>query len=239
MIYPKVKKGIFLERPNRFIAKVQIDDKIETCHVKNTGRCRELFLPGVEVYVEDHGVLAHRKTRYSVICVKKGSNWVNIDSQVPNKLAVEWLKEGKLFPTINYLKSEVKYGNSRFDIYIEAVDRKIFMEVKGVTLEENGVARFPDAPTERGVKHIKELMECKKEGYEAYLLFVIQMKGVQYFEPNDTTHKAFGDALREASHNGINILAVDCQVSTDSIIIDEYINVRLDEREWLNGADTD
>jgi sugar fermentation stimulation protein A len=227
MIYSKIKQGIFLARPNRFLAQVRIEEQIELCHVKNTGRCKELLVLGATVYVEDHGETDKRKTRYSVICVRKGNVWINIDSQAPNRVVAEWIENKGLFRKLTYLKPEVKYGNSRFDLYAEADGKKIFIEVKGVTLEENGVARFPDAPTERGIKHIKELMKCIEDGYEAYLIFVIQMKGVHLFEPNDKTHMAFGDALREAKQCGVRVMAIDCNVTPDTILIDQCIELKL------------
>lgn len=227
MIYPNVKQGVFIARPNRFLAQIELDGQIELCHVKNTGRCKELFIPGAMVCVEDHGTNTKRKTRYSVISIRKEKEWINIDSQIPNRLVEDWLQENGLFENISYLKREVKYGNSRFDIYLEADGKKIFLEVKGVTLEEHGIARFPDAPTERGIKHMKELMACMEEGYEAYLVFVIQMKGIQYFEPNDRTHMEFGTTLREAAQCGVHIRAVDCKVQPDSITIDQFVEIRI------------
>lgn len=226
MKYENIVRGIFKERPNRFIAKVDIDGKCETVHVKNTGRCKELLVPKAIVYLEksDNPL---RKTLYDLIAVVKNGMLINIDSQIPNYVAEEWLKLGTLFSKNALIRREVTYKKSRFDFYIEDGNRRIFLEVKGCTLEENSVARFPDAPTERGVKHINELIECISEGYEAYILFVIQMKGVAYFEPNDKTHKAFGDALRNAQQKGVKILAFDCIVTPDSIEIDNEIKVRL------------
>lgn len=223
MKYENIVEGIFLERPNRFIAHVLIDGTEEICHVKNTGRCRELLIPGESVvFLEDHGNCAGRKTRYSLIAVQKGNYLINMDSQAPNKVAEEWLKEGKFRSGITYLKREQTYRTSRFDLYFEYVDEKdclhrAFMEVKGVTLEEDGVVRFPDAPTERGEKHIKELMLAAEEGYEAYILFVIQMKGVRYFQPNYKTHRSFGEQLKKASQMGVQVLAYDCTVEKYSV----------------------
>ncbi len=230
MKYYEIKKGVFLERPNRFIAKVLIDEKEETVHVKNTGRCKELLIKGAKVYlsVSDN---PSRKTKYDLIAVEKnvgsGILFVNMDSQIPNDVASEWLPVSDLFSENAIIKREVKFGNSRFDFYIEDGARKAFLEVKGVTLENNGVARFPDAPTERGVKHISELIECVNAGYEAYILFVIQMKGMKIFEPNDVTHKAFGDVLRNARENGVKILAYDCEVTPDSIKISKEVKVNI------------
>lgn len=229
--YKEIKEGVFIERPNRFIAKVLVDGKEETVHVKNTGRCKELLVKGSKVYlyVSDN---ENRKTKYDLICVEKVTKdktlLINMDSQIPNDAAEEWLKRGVLFSENAIIRREVKYKNSRFDFYIEDGNRKIFLEVKGVTLESNGTAMFPDAPTERGIKHINELVSCISEGYEAYILFVIQMKGVNIFISNDKTHRAFGDALRKAEKQGIKILAVDSVVTKDSIEIDEYVKVNLD-----------
>lgn len=227
MIYKNVVTGKFKNRPNRFIAMVEIDGKVETCHVKNTGRCRELLLPEAEVYLEKSDN-PNRKTAYDLIGVKKGEVLINMDSQAPNKAVKEWLEKEVYFKNITYLKPECKYGNSRVDFYLEtAEERKIFIEVKGVTLEEEGIARFPDAPTLRGIKHIKELEQAVMKGYEAYILFVIQMKGIKWFEPNDKTHQAFGDTLREAAKNGVGILAYDCTITKDSMELDVPIEIRL------------
>lgn len=227
MIYKNVVTGKFKNRPNRFIAMVEIDGKVETCHVKNTGKCRELLLPETEVYLEKSDN-PNRKTAYDLIGVKKGEVLINMDSQAPNKAVKEWLEKEVYFKNITYLKPECKYGNSRVDFYLETAEgRKIFIEVKGVTLEEEGIARFPDAPTLRGIKHIKELEQAVMRGYEAYILFVIQMKGIKWFEPNDRTHQAFGDTLREAAKNGVGILAYDCTITKDSMELDVPIEIRL------------
>lgn len=226
MKYRNMEPAIFLERPNRFIAYVEQAGKREICHVKNTGRCRELLLPGAELYVQ-RSDNPNRKTALDLIVVRKGNELVNMDSQAPNRVVEEWLRAGNLCGPDAFVKPECKYGNSRFDFYIEDGERKLFMEVKGVTLEEDGIARFPDAPTERGVKHIQELMECKKAGYEAYLFFVIQMKGVHVLEPNDRTHPAFGETLREAAKAGVQVLAYDCLVKPDELVIDRQIEVHL------------
>lgn len=203
MKYKNIVTGKFQSRPNRFIAMVDIDGKVETCHVKNTGRCKELLLPGAEVYLEKSGN-PNRKTAYDLVGVKKGKVLINMDSQAPNQAVKEWLEKEVYFKNITYLKPECKYGNSRVDFYLEtAEERKIFIEVKGVTLEEEGVARFPDAPTLRGIKHMKELEQAVQQGYEAYILFVIQMKGIKWFEPNDRTHPEFGDTLRQVAKNGV------------------------------------
>ena len=224
MKYKNIKQGKFVSRPNRFIANIEIDGNIEVCHVKNTGRCKELLVPGATVYVQEFDSPL-RKTKYDLISVYKGDRLVNMDSQAPNKVFKEWAKNH--FKNASLVKSEVKYKNSRFDFYIEENDEKIFVEVKGVTLENDGVCAFPDAPTERGVKHIRELIKCMEEGYEAYILFVIQMSPVKYLKPNDVTHKAFGDALREAKKAGVHVLARDCKITIDSMEIMNEVEVRL------------
>lgn len=227
MKYNNIVKGRFISRPNRFIANVEINNKIEVCHVKNTGRCKELLIPEeTTVFVEENDN-PNRKTKYSLITVKKDDRLINMDSQVPNKVVYEWIKKGNLFNNPSLIKMEKKYDKSRFDLYVEEGERKAFIEVKGVTLEEDGVVRFPDAPTERGVKHLKELCNCIDEGYEAYIIFVIQMKDVLYFEPNIRTHKEFGETLKEAKKHGVNILAVDCNVTEDSIDIKDYVEVKV------------
>ncbi len=228
MKYAQVEQGVFLRRPNRFIAHVEIKGKEEICHVKNTGRCRELLVPGAVVFLEKSSN-PNRKTKYDLIAVQKGERLINMDSQVPNQAVYEWMEKGELFGEGALVKREVTYGNSRFDLYIQQGERKIFMEVKGVTLEENGVVRFPDAPTERGVKHIKELCRCIEDGYEAYIMFVIQMENVKYFRPNDATHPEFGQALREAEQAGVKILAYDCMVRKDLINLSKPVRVLLNE----------
>lgn len=227
MKYDNMTIGRFISRPNRFIANVEVNGKSEVCHVKNTGRCRELLIPGeTTVYLQESDN-PNRKTKYSVIGVLKGDRKINMDSQVTNKVVHEWILKGNLFEDVTLIKPEKTYKNSRFDFYIETKNEKAFIEVKGATLEENGVVRFPDAPTERGVKHIHELCQCIDDGYKAYIIFVIQMKDVLYFTPNDVTHKAFGDALRIAEKKGVKIIAVDCDVTEDSIDICDYVDVRL------------
>lgn len=226
MKYDKVKTGIFMSRPNRFIAYVMVDGVTVTCHVKNTGRCKELLIPGVTVYLEEHNN-PKRKTKYSVIGVQKGSRMINMDSQAPNKVVYEWIQSGGLYSDIKIIKPEKTYGNSRFDFYVETTNKQIYIEVKGVTLEEDGIVRFPDAPTERGVKHINELISCVKEGYEAYIIFVIQMKEVKHFEPNDITHPEFGKALREAEKQGVHIIAMDCDVKKNQLNIRHNVKVQL------------
>ena len=231
MKYENIVGGTFLDRPNRFIAYVEVDGKKETVHVKNTGRCRELLQQGNKVYlsIADN---PNRKTKYDLIAVEKRREekeplLVNMDSQIPNDVTEEWLRKGILFSKEARVRRDVKYGNSRFDFYIEDGERKAFLEVKGVTLEEDGIASFPDAPTERGIKHIRELMQCLQEGYEAYILFVIQMKEITKFRPNDKTHPAFGEALREAQKAGVKIMAVDCLVTAESIEADAPVFVKL------------
>ncbi len=228
MKYDRIEKGRFLERPNRFIAYVEILGKKEIVHVKNTGRCAELLVPDATVYVQKSDN-PKRKTQWDLISVEKGKRMVNMDSQVPNKVVEEWIRRGNLFPNATLIRPETTYGNSRFDLYIEVNDRKIFMEIKGVTLEEDDVVRFPDAPTERGVKHVEELMKATREGYETYLFFVIQMKGVKYFTPNDDTHATFGAAVRKASAQGVKVLAYECEVEKDRIEITQEVPVFLEQ----------
>lgn len=284
MKYTRITQGRFLERPNRFIALVERNGKTETCHVKNTGRCRELLAPGAEVWLEQSSN-PNRKTAYDLVAVFKPMHppseamgnldiWqgncgriINMDSQAPNKVVQEWLEQNLVpcqntcsddgsrvvtlpdkgmgweaeesvqaqngkhpFPEITLIKPEYKYGTSRIDFYIEAGrhrPRKILLEVKGVTLEENGIAKFPDAPTERGIKHMLELEKAVKEGYGAFILFLIQMKGIRHFEPNSRTHPQFGEALRRVQNSGVNILAYDCTVTPEEITLDMPVEVRL------------
>ena len=222
-----------MARPNRFIAEVELDGKIERAHVKNTGRLKELLMPGAVVYLEDHaGRMGTRKLRYSLIGVEKGDVMINMDSQAPNKVCEEALLSERLqLPGMGKLvsvKREKTFGSSRFDFYVEDEHGQIgWLEVKGVTLEEAGVARFPDAPTERGVKHIEELIKAVHEGYNGFVLFVIQMPEIRYFEPNDQTHKAFGDALRTAKKEGVHILAATCRVTADTLELDQMAPVNL------------
>ena len=226
MIYERIQKGRFLKRPNRFIAKIEINGKEETVHVKNTGRCAELLVPGAEVFVQK-SESAGRKTGWDLIGVRKADRLINMDSQAPNKAAEEWVAAGNLFPEEVTVRREKTYGNSRFDLYVESEERKAFIEVKGVTLEENDIVRFPDAPTERGIKHLHELMKAASDGYEAYLLLVIQMKGVDRFEPNWETHREFGETLQEAKKAGVHILAYDCLVEPDRMEIQDPVLVYL------------
>lgn len=224
MKYNNIFVGKFIERPNRFIAFVDINDERKVCHVKNTGRCKELLIYGATVYL-DRSENPNRKTEFDLIAVEKNGEIINIDSQAPNIVANEFLST--FFGNDAKIYREKTFKNSRFDFYIESGERKIFLEVKGVTLEENGIVRFPDAPTERGIKHINELIESMSYGYEAYILFVIQMKGVIFFEPNDNTQRLFGDTLREANNKGVKIMAYDCIVTADSIKIDSKVEVNL------------
>lgn len=227
MKYTEILEGIFNERPNRFIAYVEIEGRIEKCHVKNTGRCKELLLEGTKVFLEKNDN-PNRKTKYSLIGVQKGDILVNMDSQAPNKVIKEWLQSGKVFTREAKIFPEKTFQKSRFDFYVEDEQDKIFIEVKGVTLEQDGIALFPDAPTQRGIKHIEELCESIHLGYQAYIIFVIQMKGVNVFRPNDKTHPEFGQALRKAAKAGVKILAFDCKVTRDSLKIDQGIPVNLE-----------
>ena len=206
--------------------------------MKNTGRCRELLVPEARIWVQ-RNENPNRKTALDLIAVDKAGTIINMDSQIPNRVAEEWIQSGgftragqvakvlKHYDANTQIRPETRYGNSRFDFYLEQGEHRLFLEVKGVTLEEDGVARFPDAPTERGVKHVEELIHCMEDGYEAGILFVIQMKGIRYLEPNDRTHPAFGEALRRAKKAGVQVLAVDCQVTPESISADQMVEVRL------------
>lgn len=232
MKYEHMMPATFLERSNRFIAYADLGGVRVKCHVKNTGRCRELLLPGADLILQHHpGALeAGRKTEYSLIQVYKemahGRELVNMDSQAPNQVAMEWLLGGGL-PGVCDVRREVTYGQSRIDLAFLQDGVPAYMEVKGVTLEQDGVARFPDAPTERGIKHLRELERAVGEGYRAYALFVIAMKGVHRFEPNMVTHPAFGEALAHAAACGVKVLAWDCLVGVDSLMMDRQIPVLL------------
>lgn len=232
MTYENTVPGRFIERPNRFIAKVEIDGKTETVHVKNTGRCRELLTPGARVIMQHFPRSENRKTAYDLIAVYKGDLLINMDSQSPNKAVGEFIP--KLFPGVNLVRPERTFGSSRFDFYIEAnsrpgekVSRKIFMEVKGCTLENEGVCLFPDAPTERGRKHLEELAECVRQGYEGYIFFLIQMNRAKYFTPNSSTDPDFAEALRKALRTGVRPLAYSCHVAEDSIAVDKPVKIIL------------
>ncbi len=241
MRYENICSGKFLDRPNRFIAHVELEGEAVVCHVKNTGRCKELLVPGTTVYLQEWDNPA-RKTKFDLIAVQKGDRLINMDAQAPNQVFGEWATAGCFTPGLTLLKPERTWGNSRFDFYFEAEgndasgtlcsegrveQRRGFVEVKGVTLEENGEVRFPDAPTERGVKHIEELIACRAAGYEAYLCFVIQMSDVSFFAPNDSTHPAFGAALRKAAAAGVVLLAYDCGVTPESLTMDRSVPIKL------------
>ena len=226
MRYTNITAGKFLARPNRFIAHVEIAGREEIVHVKNTGRCKELLLPGATVYVQ-HFPESKRKTKYDLIAVEKQNLLINMDSQAPNKVVQEWLMEQEPFGKITYLKPECKHGDSRFDFYLETEAKKMFIEVKGVTLEEKGVVMFPDAPTERGVKHVQELCHCLEQGYEAAIVFVVQMSGMRYFTPNRRTHAAFAEALERAEACGVRMLALSCEVTPESLVINGEIPIHL------------
>lgn len=225
MEYKNMIKGKFLRRPNRFIAHVEIDGKEEICHVKNTGRCRELLQEGAEVWCQ-MAENPQRKTKYDLITVRKGSYLINMDSQAPNRAVEEWLSKGGLGP-VEEIKAESKFGKSRFDFFLNRNGKGMYLEVKGVTLELDGVCRFPDAPTDRGAKHLRELVEAKKQGFDAGVIFVIQMKPVKYLEPNDGTDPAFGTALREAYAAGVEVMAVDCRITENTMEIADFVEVRL------------
>ena len=237
MKYHDIVEGTFLERPNRFIAYAEINGRREKVHVKNTGRCRELLTEHAPVYLERNDSKT-RSTAYDLVAVEKQGRLINMDSQAPNRAVEEWLRKKILFPDLSLLRPETKYGNSRFDFYIETPEKKIFMEVKGVTLEENNCVMFPDAPSERALKHVEELTEAKKDGYEAYILFVIQMKDVDYFTPNAAMQPAFAEALKKAEEAGVHILAYDCFIGRDCMEIQDKVKIRLsDEEDFLENSD--
>ena len=225
MRYENMTPGIFLSRPNRFIAHIEIDGAVEICHVKNTGRCRELLVPGCTVWCQ-RSDNPNRKTKFDLIAVRKGDRLINMDSQAPNKAAGEWLASGGL-GEISELRPEVRHGDSRYDFSFLKDGKRCFLEVKGCTLEEDGVCAFPDAPTERGAKHIRGLTEAALAGYGAYILFVIQMSDVKYIRPHDETDPEFGRALREAAQNGVQVLAMDCAITPDTMDIRLPVLVKL------------
>lgn len=223
MKYSKIKTGRFVSRPNRFIALVELDGRTETVHVKNTGRCGEIFLPGAEVVLEESDN-PNRKTRFDLVGARKeGIGWINVDSQAPNKAVKEWLEEDDeavgIFPGLSLIKPEYTYGKSRVDFYMECGDKKILLEVKGVTLEREKIGYFPDAPTERGVKHLMELAEASKHGYECWIGFVIQMEGVNVVYPNESTHPEFKAAMDKAIEAGVGILYLGCRVTPEEMKI--------------------
>ena len=226
MEYRHIEQAVFLRRPNRFIAQVELNGREETVHVKNTGRCRELLIPGRAVWLERSENPA-RKTKYDLVAVDKDGLLINMDAQAPNKVFAEWARAGRFVPGLTLLRPETVWGASRFDFYWEAGERRGFAEIKGVTLEENGLALFPDAPTERGVKHLRELAAATAAGYECAVCFVIQMKGCRAFCPNERTHPEFGAALRDASAAGVRVLAVDCAVTPESLTMENPVTVRL------------
>ena len=226
MRYGTVVKGHFLRRPNRFIAHVETEDGVQVCHVKNTGRCQELLLPGAVVYLE-RATNPNRKTLYDLIAVEKGDLLINMDAQAPNRVFAEWTAQGHFLSDLRAIHPEYRYGDSRLDFALETGTGLHLVEVKGVTLEEGGVVRFPDAPTVRGVKHIHELQKAVQVGIPSVLFFVIQMQGVAYFTPNDDTHPAFGQALREATAAGVQVLAYDCTVAPNSLEIHAPVPVKL------------
>ncbi len=226
MKYDNIKKGIFLSRPNRFIAMVDIDGKETVCHVKNTGRCKELLTKGATVLLEKSNNPL-RKTEYDLVSVYKGNKLINMDSQAPNKLFGEWAETSGYFGNLTLIKPECKYKNSRFDYYLETDKRKIFVEVKGVTLEKDGILMFPDAPTERGIKHLNELVDAKMNGYDAYVFFVAQMKDCEYFTPNVETHPQFATALKNAQEQGVEVKCVNCNVAEGIITVDDFVEVVL------------
>ena len=225
MVYQNMVPGVFLDRPNRFIARVELEGKVETVHVKNTGRCRELLRRGATVYCQRSGNPA-RKTKFDLIAVEKNGRLINMDSQAPNTAAGEWLRSGGLGPVEN-LRAETVHGDSRFDFSFTLEGRQCFLEVKGVTLGHDGICAFPDAPTLRGAKHLRGLAQAAREGYGAYVLFVIQMEKVRYLHPNDDTDPDFGAALRQASACGVTVLAAECAVTPESMVITQLVPVKL------------
>ncbi len=223
MEYTNMVRGTFLSRPNRFIAHVKIDGQAEICHVKNTGRCRELLIPGTTVWCQKSDN-PNRKTGYDLICVQKSSRLINMDSQAPNAAAKEWLLQGGL-GQIEHLRPETFHGDSRFDFSFTKDGRSCLLEVKGVTLENDGICAFPDAPTERGVRHLRHLAQAAGEGFDCYVLFVIQMADVAYLRPNDATDPDFGAALREAAAAGVHVFAMDCLITEHSMTIKNPVSV--------------
>ena len=226
MKYENIIEGKFIKRPNRFIAHVEINGKEEIVHVKNTGRCKELLTHNATVLCQ-YSDIPTRKTKYDLIAVYKGKKLINMDSQAPNKVFGEYLKEGRFTQGLTYIKSEYTYNSSRIDFYCEKGEEKYLIEVKGVTLEDNGVVLFPDAPTRRGVKHINELIEAQNKGYHCTIAFVIQMDNVKYFTPNRKTHSEFADALIKAEKAGVEILCLDCHVTKDTLEIKNRVNYKL------------
>ena len=226
MIYENILPAIFVDRPNRFIAHVELNGRLEVCHVKNTGRCRELLIPGCRVYVQ-HQPSPTRKTAYDLIAVEKGERLLNMDANAPNRVFNEYVRAGRFLRGWSVIRPETTHGDSRFDFYLESPGHRLFAEVKGVTLEDDGVMRFPDAPTERGVKHLEGLARCVQEGYEGWAVFVIQTENVRWMEPNRRTHPAFADALRQAAQAGVHLLALDCHTEPDRLEICRPVEIRL------------
>lgn len=226
MRYDHIRDGVFLSRPNRFIANVTIGGAVQVCHVKNTGRCRELLVPGARVWVQERDDPS-RRTKYDLIAVLKGQRLINMDSSAPNAVFGEYLAAGRLFEAPSLIRPETVFGSSRFDFYVEAGPRRAFLEVKGVTLERDGEALFPDAPTERGVRHLRELVRARRAGFEAFAVFVIQMSGVRSFSPNSAVHPEFASSLREAREAGVNLLALDCRVTPESLEINGPVDILL------------
>lgn len=226
MKYKNVVEAIFINRPNRFIANVVIDGKLEKVHVKNTGRCKEILTEGTRVYLEKANN-PNRRTRYSLISAYKGDLLINIDSQVPNEVVYSSIRENKIEELIDVdiLKKEVNYRGSRFDLYYEKGDEKGFIEVKGVTLEIDGLSLFPDAPTERGTRHIREIIQSVEEGYNSYIFFLVQIPEIKFFKPHEEMDKAFSHALLEAKEKGVNILAYNSLVTKDEILLGQRIKV--------------
>ncbi len=226
MIYENILPAVFVDRPNRFIAHVELNGRLEVCHVKNTGRCRELLIPGCRVYVQ-HQPSPTRKTAYDLIAVEKGERLLNMDANAPNRIFGEYVRAGRFLRGWSVIRPETTHGDSRFDFYLESPGHRLFAEVKGVTLEDDGVMRFPDAPTERGVKHLEGLARCVQEGYEAWAVFVIQTENVRWMEPNRRTHPAFADAMRQAAQAGVHLLALDCHTEPDRLEICRPVEIRL------------
>ena len=226
MEYGNIKYGEFISRKNRFTAVVKTEGETVEVHVKNMGRCREILVPGARVILETNDSPS-RKTKYDLVAAYKGERLFNIDSTAPNKVFGEWVVKSGFFGDISYIKPECTYKKSRFDFYIEADGRKIFVEVKGSTKEIDGVMSFPDAPTERGIKHVNELCDCIFEGYEAYVFFVVQTEGVKYFTPDREIHPEFADALSDARKRGVNVVCVDCKVFENGMEIKNFVDVKL------------
>lgn len=226
MQYGKILPARFLARPNRFVARVEAEGQELVCHVKNTGRCRELLVPGATVWLEE-SPNPNRKTKFDLIAVEKGERLINMDAQAPNQVFGEWAQSGHFREGLTLLRPEMTYGSSRFDFYWESSKSRGFVEVKGVTLEEDGVVRFPDAPTLRGLKHLEELVKAHEAGYEAAVCFVIQMGDVRWFAPNDATHPEFGQTLRKAAAAGVEVLAMDCAVTPQTLTMGKPVPIKL------------